>query len=167
MSSDLHRWPGPDERRLARTSTRRRRSDAGRSRLHPRLLAEIRSSLLGPDRPSITAVVRRASDRSRQLGLRPPSRASVYNLLPRIPGHTYRIQALPLRVRDSLYNLPPDGSIPGPQLVFYCFNYGSLAAVSYAAGLPWLDLFQATRLRGWRARSRGLLDAVIRARGMR
>jgi non-specific serine/threonine protein kinase len=32
------------------------------------------------------------------------------------------------------------------------------------AGLPWLDLYQARRARGWRTRSRGLLDAVLRAR---
>lgn len=56
--------------------------------------------------------------------------------------------------------------MPGPQLAFYCLNYGSLAAISYAAGLPWLDLYQAGRLRGWRPRSRGLLDAVLRARGI-
>jgi hypothetical protein len=49
--------------------------------------------------------------------------------------------------------------------VFYCLNYGSLAAMSFAAGLPWLDLHQARHLRGWRPRSRGLLDAVLRARG--
>jgi hypothetical protein len=65
-----------------------------------------------------------------------------------------------------LYNLGPTGTVPGHQLAFYCFNYGSLAAVSYAAGLPWLDLHQARRLQGWRPRSRGLLDAVMRVRGI-
>ncbi len=167
MASDLH-LPAPSgHSRPPRTSARQRRSDAGRSRLHPRVLTEVRSALLGAERPSISSVVRRVSDRANGLGLRPPSRASVYNLLPRLDGHAYRIPALPTCVRQSLYNLPADGSIPGHQLVFYCFNYGSLAAVSYAAGLPWLDLFQASRLRGWRARSRGLLAAVMRTRGIR
>jgi hypothetical protein len=155
------------DRRPDRASTRRRRSDAGRSRLDPRLLDEIRSQLQRADRPSMSAVVGRASERARGLGLRPPSRATVYNLLPTVGGHTYRIVSLPQHVRDSLYNLPQDGAIAGHQLVFYCFNYGSLPAVSFGAGLPWLDLYQASRLRGWRARSRGLLDAVMRARDIR
>ena len=71
------------------------------------------------------------------------------------------------RVAATLYNLAPDAVVPGAQLVFYCFNYGSLAAMSFAAGLPWLDLRRASRLRGWRSRSRGLLDAVMRVRGIR
>ena len=66
---------------------------------------------------------------------------------------------------DALYNLAPGGTVPGPQLGFYCFNYGCVAAISYAAGLPWLDLYQASRLRGWRRRSRGLLAGVARLRG--
>jgi hypothetical protein len=70
-------------------------------------------------------------------------------------------------VVDALYNLSPADRIPGHQLAFYCFNYGSLAAISYAAGLPWLDLYQARFLRGWRPRSAGLLEAVMRARGIR
>jgi hypothetical protein len=56
--------------------------------------------------------------------------------------------------------------VPGHQLAFYCFNYGSLGAISYAAGLPWLDLYQARRMRGWRPRSFGLLLAVMRRRGL-
>jgi hypothetical protein len=56
--------------------------------------------------------------------------------------------------------------VPGHQLAFYCFDYGSLAAISFAAGLPWLDLYQARRMRGWRPRSFGLLAAVMRRRGL-
>lgn len=100
-------------------------------------------------------------------GLRPPSRASLYAAFSKIPGHTYPVSQLPPHVVDVLYNLAPSGTVPGHQLAFYCFNYGSLAAVSYAAGLPWLDLYQASRLRGWRPRSRGLLEAVMRARAIR
>ena len=93
-----------------------------------------------------------------------PSRASLYNTLPRIPGHVYRVALLPPHVKEALYNLGPDGEVPGHQLAFYCFNHGSLAAVSYGAGLPWLDLYQALHLRGWRPRSLGLLQAAVRMR---
>ena len=84
----------------------------------------------------------------------------------RIDGHTYRIPDLPSHVRDALYNLDPEGSVLGHQLVFYALQYGTLRAVSYAAGLPWLDLYQAARLRGWRPQSRGLLDAALLVRGI-
>jgi len=68
--------------------------------------------------------------------------------------------------RAALYNLPRDGEVPGEQLAFYCFNYGDLKAVQYAAGLPWLPLYRAYRMRGWRAQSRGLLRAALLARGI-
>ena len=155
------------EGRLSRASKRRRRSDAGRSRLHPVIVDELRSLLLGFDRPAMSAVGGRLARHAAQLGLRAPSRASLYNTLARIPGHVYQVQLLPTHVREVLYNLPADGDLPGHQLVFYCFNYGPLSTVSYAAGLPWLDLFQASHLRGWRPRSRGLLEAVMRVRGIR
>ncbi|MBP1635115.1 MAG: hypothetical protein H6Q10_1689 [Acidobacteria bacterium] len=99
--------------------------------------------------------------------LRTPSRASLYSAFAAIEGHSYEIASLPPAVLELLYNLAPTGRVPGMQLAFYCLNYGSLAEVSYAAGLPWLDLYQARRLRGWRPRSRGLLDAVMRVRGIR
>jgi hypothetical protein len=99
-------------------------------------------------------------------GLRTPSRASLYNALETIAGHSYAIRSLPPAVIETLYNLSPTGTVPGHQLAFYCLNDGSLDALSYAAGLPWLDLYQARRLRGWRPRSRGLLDAVMRVRGV-
>jgi len=100
-------------------------------------------------------------------GLRPPARASLYNALARIQGHRYRTADLPAHVVQALYNLASAGDVPGHQLAFYCFNYGSMHAISYAAGLPWLDLYQALHVRGWRPRSRGLLAAVMRARGIR
>ena len=100
-------------------------------------------------------------------GLRPPARASLYNALARIEGHRYRVAELPGPVAEALHNLSPESDVPGHQLAFSCFNHGSLAAVSYAAALPWLDLYQAARTRGWRPRSRGLLAAVMRARGLR
>lgn len=100
-------------------------------------------------------------------GLKTPARATLYNALNRIEGHSYAISALPPRVVEALYNFAPTGLVPGHQLAFYCLNYGSLAAMSFAAGLPWLDLYQAERLRGWRPRSRGLLTAIMRARRSR
>jgi hypothetical protein len=152
------------EQRFVRTSRRRRRSDAGRSRLAPAVVEELRSLVLGLERPSMAAIRRHLTDWCVSRGLRPPSRASLYNTLPRIPGHVYGVALLSPHVKEALYNLGPDGEVPGHQLAFYCFNYGSLAAVSYAAGLPWLDLYQALYLRGWRPRSLGLLHAAMRVR---
>lgn len=114
----------------------------------------------------MTVVHRHLTEFCAKRGMRPPSRATLYNVLTRIEGHVYDISVLPSHVREALYNLAPDGTVPGHQLAFYCFNYGTLAAVSYAAGLPWLDLYQASRLRGWRPLSRGLLRAVERVRGI-
>lgn len=96
-----------------------------------------------------------------------PTRATLYNALTMLDGHRYPVSSLPVHVASALYNIAPDATVPGAQLAFYCFNYGTLGAVSYAAGLPWLDLHLARRLRGWRPRSRGLLEAVLRARGVR
>jgi len=114
----------------------------------------------------MAALQRRVSTVCAAAGLRTPSRASLYSALATVDGHSYAIESLPPDVMAVLYNLAPTGSVPGHQLAFYCFNYGSLAAASYAAGLPWLDLYQARRLRGWRPRSRGLLEAAIRVRGI-
>ncbi|HEV8240093.1 MAG TPA: hypothetical protein VGS57_12050 [Thermoanaerobaculia bacterium] len=80
------------------------------------------------------------------------------------PAGSYSIAGLPAAVRATLYNLSDTGEVPGHQLAFYCFNYGGLEAMSFAAGLPWLALYQAARMRGWRPRSRGLLAAVLDAR---
>ena len=153
--------------RLQRSSPRRRRSDAGRSRLPPAVLTEVRLAALGGGRPSMAALQRRVADVCKDQGIRPPARASLYNALARTEGHVYATSELPGAVVEALYNLAPDGTVPGPQLVFHCLNYGTLPAMCYAAGLPWLDLFQASRLRGWRPRSRSLLQAVMRVRGIR
>ena len=109
------------------------------------------------------ATLRRlVSERCRSTGRKPPARASLYNALARLDA----VATLPTPVVEALYNIAPDGRVPGHQLAFYCFNYGSLGAISYAAGLPWLDLYQARRMRGWRPRSFGLLSAVMRQRGL-
>jgi hypothetical protein len=153
--------------RLGRSSTRRRRSDAGQSRLPPMVLSELRSVALGTDRPSMTATQRRIAELCVRHGLPLPSRASLYKAFATIEGHTYQVSSLPACAREALYNLAPDSVVPGHQVVLHCFNYGTLSGVSFAAGLPWLDLYQAARLRGWRPRSRGLLEAVKKARGIR
>ena len=93
-----------------------------------------------------------------------PSRATVYKLLESIPCPTRRKVDLPEAVQSALYNLTPESDVPLHQIAFYCFNYGDLRAVSFAAGLPWLALYQARRMRGHRPKSRGLLEAVMRVR---
>ncbi len=112
----------------------------------------------------MTAIHRRLAAFTCERGWRSPSRAALYAALSRLEGSRHELATLPSPVRAALYNLAPDASVPGHQLAFYCFNYGSVAAASFAAGLPWLDLHQASLARGWRARSRGLLAAALRAR---
>lgn len=156
-------------RRLTKAAAipgRRPRSDRGGSRLDPRVLSWLADELSGQEPPSIAGVRKLLATRCEEEGLRPPSRATVYKLLDRLPTGTYRVSELPAAARAALYNLDPSSEVPGHQLAFYCFNYGDLAAVSFAAGLPWLALHQALRLPGYRARSRGLAEAVARARGI-
>lgn len=120
----------------------------------------------GYDRPKIAEVLEKITERCRKNGLAPPSRATVYKLLDTLPTQSYRMSELPAAVRSALYNLGPEGVVPGHQVAFYCFNYGDLGAMSFAAGLPWLALHQALRLPGYRAKSRGLLEAVARVRAI-
>ena len=84
----------------------------------------------------------------------------------RTPARSFAIADLPDAAREALYNLPEAGEVPGHQLAFYCLNYGGLGAISFAAGLPWLALYQADLLPGWRPRSRGLLKAIRLARSI-
>ncbi len=114
----------------------------------------------------MVALQRRVAAACDAAGLKAPSRASLYNALSTIDGHAYPVASLPPDVAAALYNLDSTCVVPGRQLAFYCFNYGGLTALTFAAALPWLDLYQARRLRGWRPRSRGLLQAVMRVRGM-
>lgn len=150
----------------AREGARRPRSDRGRSRLDPRSLAAVADVFSAQDRPSMAEALAGIGRRCRRARVRPPSRATVYKLLDTLPTRSYRFRDLPPAVQDALYNLGPDSEVPGHQVAFYGFNYGDLAAVSYASGLPWLAIHQALRLPGWRARSRGLAEAVARARGI-
>lgn len=150
----------------SRAGGRRPRSDRGASRIDARVRAGLIEATAGYDRPPMSEVLRRIAERCRDEGLASPSRATVYKLLGSLPTSTYRLAELPPAVRRALYNLGPESEVPGHQLAFYCFNYGELGAVSFAAGLPWLALYQARRLPGYRAKSRGLLEAVARVRGI-
>lgn len=102
----------------------------------------------------------------RAKGLKPPARATIYQAMTRTPPRAHAVADLPEAVQQALYNLRGAEEVPGHQLAFYCLNYGDLAAISFAAGLPWLALYQAARLPGWRPRSRGLLEAVLGTRGI-
>lgn len=115
----------------------------------------------------MTVLRRRIEELCARHGLRVPARTSLYSAFDRMEGRIYLVSDLPAHVGAVLYNLAPSASLPGRQLAFYCFNYGPLSAISFAAGLPWLDLHQARRLRGWRPRSLGLLESVLRVRGIR
>jgi len=105
--------------------------------------------------------------RCREMQLEAPSRATVYRLMESLSGPTRRKSELPEAVQSALYNLGPESEVPLHQIAFYCFNYGDLQAASFAAGLPWLALYQARRTRGHRPKSRGLLDAAMRVRRIR
>jgi hypothetical protein len=126
----------------------------------------LRAALLGQERPPIAAVLRRLRSFCASRALRPPARATIYAWLESVAVPAYAIEELPAAVRETLYNLPETGEVPGPQLAFHCFNFGNLGAMSFAAGLPWLTLHQAARSRGWRRGSRGALEAVLLVRGI-
>jgi len=166
---DIHASQENARRRLhagPRASGRRPRSDRGRSRLDARVLSWLVEATGGYDRPPIAEVLGQVRARCEREGLRAPSRATLYKLLATLPTPRHRLAELPAPVRHALYNLEPDSDVPAHQVAFYCFNYGDLDAISFASGLPWLALYQARRLPGYRARSRGLLDAVALVRGV-
>ncbi len=145
-------------------STRRPRSDRGQMRLLPEVKKALLRAMGGRDRLPLDQVLAALETRLRRQGLRPPSRATVYNFLKRAKTPIYIVNDLPTAVQAALYNLDAVGSVPARQLAFYCFNYGSTEAMMFAAAMPWLPLYQAARMAGFRPRSRGLLEAVLRAR---
>jgi hypothetical protein len=141
-----------------------RRADAGASRLAAPVLEEVQRLLGGSERPPMRSIMASLRRFCTERGLRVPSRATLYRFMADVPIHEYVAADLPVAVQASLYNLGPDARIPGHQLAFYAFNYGDARAMSFAAGLPWLDLYQAARMRGWRAMSLGPLRAAMRRR---
>jgi hypothetical protein len=144
----------------------RRRADAGHSRLPAELEAELGRLLGTVDKPSMLSVRRSVSRFCRDRGLREPSRATLYNAIERVPSPAYSLLALPPHIRRCLHNLDDDAIVPGPQVAFAVFNRGESAALSWAAGMPWLCLKAAMKLPGFRPKSRALLDAVLRYRGV-
>ena len=145
---------------------RKKRSDLGKFRLPEAVTDELRRLLSGQEYPVVRKVLKQLQKSSYRLGQKCPSRATVYKFMRQDPGRTYRLSELPPAVSAAVYNQHPAASIPGAQLAFYCFNYGDLSAAQFAAALPWLPLYQAARMRGWRPKSRGLLRAVNAARGI-
>ena len=158
-------------RRLGKQSapmprTRGPRSDRGRSRLDPEVLACVTEALTGQERPRTREILAEISRGCRARALEPPSRATVYKLMAGFSGPAFVVGDLPPEVQAALYNLTPESEVPPHQIAFACFNHGDLRAVSFAAGLPWLAIHQALRLREYRKKSRGLLEAVARVRGI-
>lgn len=152
------------EKRLGERGARKRREDRGEARLHPEVAGRLEELLQSQDRVPVRTILKDLGEFCEQRGLRCPARATIYQWMAQLQPRRYLVAELPAAVRETLYNLSDDALVPGHQLAFHCLNYGSLEAVSFAAGLPWLALYQATRLRGWRSRSRGLLEAICRAR---
>jgi hypothetical protein len=146
---------------------RKARSDRGVSRMDPRAQRALLALASGVEKPASSALVAEARALCERIGAAPPSRATIYNFIAGVRTPERLVADLPLAVQDALYNLERDSSVPESQIAFYCFNYGGLEAMSFAAGLPWLALYQAERMRGWRPKSRGALEAVVRARRAR
>lgn len=154
------------QRRLAAAppSARKKRSDLGKFRIDDQVVKQLRSLLEGQEYPGIQSLLLDLGQFCEKQGLSRPSRATVYKFMLRDPGKSYPMAELPPVVHDALYNQSVEAQIPGAQLAFYCFNYGGLPAIHYASGMPWLPLYQAYRMRGWRPKSLGLLRAVLLAR---
>lgn len=164
---DLKKSIDEAERRFgsgAASDVPRRRRDAGVSRLHPELLALIESLLLQTERTPVNGLIESAAVFCKARGLRVPSRTTIYGLIDALELPRVSMADLPPAAQRALYNLEPQSAVPGSQVAFACFNYGGLEAMCYAAGLPWLFLYRASKMRGWRPKSRNLLVAAMRAR---
>ena len=125
---------------------------------------ELRRLLSGQEYPGIGSIRSELEAFCDANRLPCPSRATIYNFMARARCETHAAADLPPSVRNALYNLRGDAQVPGSQLAFYCFNYGDLTAAHFAAGLPWLALYQAARMRGWRPKCEGLLRAALATR---
>jgi hypothetical protein len=72
----------------------------------------------------------------------------LYQAMAKLRTPERRVGDLPKAVREALYNFDADSCVPEAQIAFCCFNYGTVAAMSFAAGLRWLALYQTRRMRG-------------------
>ena len=147
-------------------SSRRVRADRGKLRVDPGVVEIVERALGGRERPSMRRLLEEVGEGCEAVGLGRPSRSTVYKIMSGAKGRRYLVSELPEAVRAALYNLVEESVVPGRQVAFYCFNYGDVEAISFAAGLPWLALYQAGRMPGHRRKSRGLLQAVARVRGI-
>ena len=164
---DLEKSLESARRRLgepAERSGRVPRSDRGRLRIAAPVVRIVAEAASGRERPRMGKMLAAIHSRCEAEGLRPPSRATVYVLLDRLPCPAYRKADLPEAARAALYNLDDRTEVPGHQVAFACFNYGDQRAMCFAAGLPWLAIRQALRLPGWRRMSRGPIEAVAKVR---
>lgn len=148
------------------TARARHRSDVGQSRLPASIDRLLTKRLRGQERPSIRQLQAELAQLGSSLGVRPPSRATIYNAFARCRPTRLHARDLPAHVRVALYNLDLTSTVDAAQAAFYAFNYGDLRAACWAAGMPWLALYHAARMRGWRPKSRGLLLAAMQRRGI-
>ena len=144
---------------------RSRRGDLGKSRLPAPVERKLHELLGGRDRPPVVSVWREVNTWCRRRGLESPSRATIYGVIARVEPPLVAPAALPESVRRCLHNVAP-GPVPGQQVVFAAFNYGDTRALSFAAGMPWPCLYRAASMPGFRAKSLGLLRAVMAYRGI-
>lgn len=152
------------ERRFA-DRQRKRRVDRGAARIAREVEAYLQSLLQTVDKPSIGGVALRVEQYCAERGLPAPRRSTVYNAVRRARCPEYTVAALPECVRETLYNFEGT-TLSGAHVAFHAFNYGSTSALSFASGLPWLCLVQASERRGWRPKSLSLLRAVMSFRGI-
>jgi hypothetical protein len=154
--------PARPERRAAR----RRRSDIGRSRLHPVVETKLAELLGGHEQPAMSALMAEMAEHCRRQRLPPPARATLYASLSRAPVASFPMRSLPESVRRALHNLGDDAVVPGDQIAFAAFNRGDTSALSWASGLPWPCLRHAALVSGFRPKSLALLLAVMRWRSI-
>ncbi len=95
-----------------------------------------------------------------------PARATLYASLSRAPMPSFAMPSLPESVRRALHNLGDDAVVPGDQVAFAVFNRGDTSALCWASGLPWPCLRNAGLWSAFRPKSRALLAAVMRYRGI-
>jgi hypothetical protein len=130
------------------------------------VVAVLNDALSGMDRPRFQDLQAAVSRSCEAQGIRRPSKATLYHYLSVAPVSAYRWADLPAAVQRCLHNLDEDTWVPARQVAFAAFNYGDVHAISFASGLPWLALYQADRVRGWRPKSHALLRAVMTGRGI-
>ncbi len=165
MVEDLATSQARAAARLARAPAgpRRKRADAGRLRFAAQVVAELGRLAFAEDLAPDAALeqLRVFCRKHRQ---RCPSRASVYQMLRKLPLPSLRMARLPASVTAALYNLEGVDEVPADQVAFCCFNFGDTAAMSFASGLPVIALTRALAMRGWRPKSRSVAEAVLRVR---